>query len=90
MYCMNEAELVDVALAVLAEVSPGPPGRGGRTPTGLAAGRARGSGQGARPPAAAAPWGLAGGVPLGARRAAPSAPRGAVRARPALVVFPFG
>ncbi|XP_072722916.1 cell cycle regulator of non-homologous end joining isoform X1 [Ciconia boyciana] len=50
VYCMNEAELVDVALAVLAEVSPDPRawGRGpGRT---SAAGRAPGRGQGALPP----------------------------------------
>ncbi|XP_075354473.1 cell cycle regulator of non-homologous end joining isoform X1 [Mycteria americana] len=61
VYCMNEAELVDVALAVLAEVSPDPRGWGrgpGRT---SAAGRAPGRGQGALSPPA--PW-----RPLSGRR----------------------
>lgn len=79
VYCMNEAELVDVALAVLAEVSPDPRGwgRGPRPSRGLPGPVQLPSSPGrALRNKTSLPWGLAtgcpagmGGLPLGPPRA---------------------
>lgn len=91
VYCMNEAELVDVALAVLAEVSPDPRGWG-RGP-GPSRGLPRPAQLPSSPGRALLPSGLAtgcpagmGGLPLGTPAPSLECSRGEV-AQLCLVVF---